>query len=187
MKRDAIVLWDDDHSGYTWVNLTRKKTDASRALEQFLCVTRADSEVCFIRTGHELHFLGPFQAHCLSLSRSARIIRSRESSLTFTRSIQWVRGKSAVRGVAMMEATSLAARVLANHIFHIRHLPEKTDRPWGQVYKWPCHSLNLTVTTTNHGMISPYEVWYDKSLRAERSLPRSCTRLSIRSLQGSES
>ena len=150
-KRYAIVF-RDDYSRYMWVYLLRRKSDAVGALEKFLCDTRSDGEVAILRSDGGTEFQGPFQDLCLK----QRIHRE----LTPPHSPQF--NGSVERGIVMIENASRAARIQAKHIFHNGHLPERMNHLWGESFNWACHALNMTATTANPGLKSPYEMFHGR-------------------------
>lgn len=62
----------------------------------------------------------------------------------------------------MFEPTSRAARIQAKQIFHGGHLPAKTDHVLGRGLDCACDSLDMTATTANPEMKSPYELWFGR-------------------------
>lgn len=60
-----MIVFRGDCSRYMQVCVLRKKSGASRALEQFLCDTRTNGKVAVIRSDGGLESQGPFQDLCL--------------------------------------------------------------------------------------------------------------------------
>lgn len=79
----------------------RKKNDASRALEHFLCDIRSGGEVIIIRTNCGLEFEGSFQDLCLKYQI--------KTELTTHDSPQF--NECAERGIAMIEVIIRAVRI----------------------------------------------------------------------------
>lgn len=63
----------------------------------------------------------------------------------------------AERGLGVIEAAALAARIRANVLFGHVQLP-KTKKLWAEAVHWACKQINFITSTSNPDTKSPYEV-----------------------------
>ena len=64
----------------------------------------------------------------------------------------------AERGLGIIEAAALAARIQAKVTFAHVQLPA-TDALWAEAMHWACEALNHTACTANPDNKSPIEMW----------------------------
>ena len=70
----------------------------------------------------------------------------------------------AERGLGIMEAAAMAARIQTKVLFDYVQLP-KTDKRWAEAMHF-CEALHHTACSANPDSKSPYEMWFGEALPA---------------------
>ena len=147
------MIVKDDYTRRTWIYFLRHKSDAAMAFKRFLADVRADgfpSEVQIVRSDNGGEFFGKaFRSVCDEL-----LIKQ---EFTPAQSPQF--NGVAERGLGIIEAAAMAARIQAKTIFSHVQLPG-TERLWAEAMHWACEALNHTACTANPNNKSPNEMWF---------------------------
>ena len=148
-----VMIVKDDFSRFAWLYFLSRKSEAAVCFKRFLTSVRADgvpSEVQIVRSDNgEEFFGGDFQQVCVDF-----MIRQE-----FTPSYSPEFNGVAERGLGIIDAAAMAARIQAGAIFSHVQLPP-TDPLWAEAMNWACEALNRTATTANPESKSPYEMWF---------------------------
>ena len=134
----------------------KHKSDAASAFRSFLASVRADgkpSSVEIVRSDNGGEF---FHEEFESLCNELLI----EQELTPAYSPQY--NGVAERGLGVIEAAAMAARIQAIVLFDYVQLP-KTDKLWAEAMPWACEALNHTACSANPDSKSPYEMLFGET------------------------
>ncbi|CAB1111679.1 unnamed protein product [Ectocarpus sp. CCAP 1310/34] len=149
----------DDFTRRTWLCFLKNKSDAGRAFRSFLVGVRADGipslvEIVRSDNGGEC-FGGDFTSVCNEL------LIKQEFTPAYSPQYNGV----AERGLGLIEAAAMAARIQAKVLFGHVQL-SKTDRLWAEAMHLACEAINHTACSPNSDSKSPYEMWHGEASHA---------------------
>ena len=153
------MMVKDDFTRYAWVCFLERKSDAADAFRKFLADVRGDgvpSELERVRSDNGGEFFGgEFGDVCRQYCIKQEHTNAKSPELNGV----------AERALGIIQNAALAARIQAPILFpHVELPPSETL--WAEAVHWACEALNRTVTTSNPGNKSPYEMWHDKAAPA---------------------
>ena len=150
------MICKDDYTRYSWLYFLKHKSDAASALKRFLTDVRAvglPSELEIVRSDNGGEFLG---------GRFKQLCKDMMIKQEFTSAHSPEFNGVAERGLGIITAAALAARIQATQLFHHIRLPP-TEPLWAEAMHWACDALNHTATTANRDNVSPFEMWHGKA------------------------
>ena len=153
----------DDCTRRSWMYFLKNKSDAGSAFRTFLASVRAvgkPSLVEIVRSDNGGEFFGgEFASVCNEL------LIKQEFTPAYSPQYNGV----AERGLGLIEAAAMAARIQAKVLFGYVQLPE-TDNLWAEAMHWACEALNHTACSANPDSKSPNEMWFGEA-RPARPYP----------------
>ena len=157
--KEYPMIVRDDCTRRTWMYFLKHKSDAASAFRSFLASVRADGKPSLVEivrsdNGGEF-FRGEFESLCNEL------LIKQEFTPAYSPQYNGV----AERGLGIIEAAAMAARIQAKVLFDYVQLP-KTDKLWAEAMHWACEALNHTACSANPDSKSPYEMWFGEALPA---------------------
>ena len=159
LGKKYVMIVKDDFTRYAWVYFLGRKSDVAEAFRKCLPNVRADgatSEVEIVSLITEDNSSVEISGTC-----AGSIASNRNSPTQKSPELNGV----AEKALGIIQNTALAARIQALIFFpHVELPPSETL--WAEAIHWVCQALKRTVTTSNQGNKSPYEMWHGKAAPA---------------------
>ena len=144
------TIFRGDAMRMSWIYFTRKKFESPDALDQFLADTREYGPPKIIRTDDAPQLkAGKFDEICRKLHIKRKITSANTPQLNGV----------AERGLTLIEKVAKASAYQAKVSLVGMDLPPM-DRLWTDNHHNACDVLNRTVTKSNKGKTTPYEMWH---------------------------